>query len=151
MKTLPPLLIVTDRGRMLVYQTDQDSALHHHSTTTFQEGNKKLSEMVTDQAGAFPNTGSRGTSTAEQLPLEAEMEARCFRKIADEIDELLAAQPATPWGLCAPSEIHGAIVNHLSDPARQRLTLQVHRDLVNSPPQDVVAAFETAAKPTWAG
>jgi hypothetical protein len=148
MKRLPPLLIVTDRGRLLVYRTRPDDAAELHSTTTFREGNEKLSEMVTDQAGAFPNTGSAGTSTAERMPLVAELEVRCFRKIAAEIDEILAAEDGgTTWGLCAPPEIHGAIHDHLSGPARDRLRLQVRKDLVNSPPGDVAAAFRKASLP----
>ncbi|MCW1925158.1 host attachment protein [Luteolibacter arcticus] len=144
MKPLPSLLVVTDRGRLLAYLTDEAGRPRLLSTTEFKEGNKKISELVTDQAGAFPNTGSVGTSSAERMPLVAEMEVRCFRKIAEEVDKLLKREGVTTWGLCAPSEIHGALLDFVSRDALERLGSQVRRDLVNSSPQDVKEAFENA-------
>ena len=142
MKSLPSLLIVADRGRMLSYLTDQDGVPRLFSTTTFMESTGKLSDLVTDQAGAFPNPGNVGTSAAERLPLEAELEVRAFRRIAEEIEQLLATEEVTTWGFAAPSEIHGAIVDQVSRDAQERLAMQVKLDLVHAPPQDVKAAFE---------
>jgi hypothetical protein len=144
MKPLPSLLVVADRGRLLSYLTGDKPVPQLFSSSTFKEGTKKLSELVTDQAGAFPNTGSVGTSSAERLPLEAELEVRCFRRIAEEIDHLLATDEVTTWGFAAPSEIHGAILDFLSRDALERLAAQARLDLVNSSPQDVKAAFERA-------
>jgi hypothetical protein len=144
MKPLPSLLIVADRGRLLSYLTSDSAVPQLFSSTTFTEGTKKISELVTDQAGAFPNTGSTGTSSAERLPLEAELEVRCFRKIAEEIDHLLATGKVTTWGFAAPPEIHGAILDFLSRDALERLAAQARLDLVNSSPQDVRKAFEKA-------
>jgi hypothetical protein len=144
MKPLPSLLVVADRGRVLSYLTAGTGVPELFSSTTFKEGTKKLSELVTDQAGAFPNTGSVGTSSAERLPLVAELEVRCFRLIAEEVDQLLATEEVTTWGFAAPSEIHGAILDFLSRDALERLAAQVRADLVNSSPQDVKVAFEKA-------
>jgi len=144
MKPLPSLLIVTDRGRMLSYLTGDGGVPQLFSSTTFGEGTKKLSDLVTDRAGAFPNTGNHGTSSAGRLSLIAEMEVRGFRNIAEEIDHLLATGEVTTWGFAAPSEIHGAILDFLSRDALERLATQVRLDLVNSSPQDVKAAFERA-------
>jgi len=144
MKPLPSLLVVADRGRVLSYLTAGTSVPELFSSTTFKEGTKKLSELVTDQAGAFQNTGSVGTSSAERLPLVAELEVRCFRLIAEEVDQLLATEEVTTWGFAAPSEIHGAILDFLSRDALERLAAQVRADLVNSSPQDVKVAFEKA-------
>ncbi|WP_367870958.1 host attachment protein [Luteolibacter sp. Populi] len=151
MKTLPPVLIVTDRGRLIAYRYEEEDRPRAIATAEFEEGNRKLSELVTDQAGAFPNTGSIGTSAAERMPLEAELEVRCFRKISETIREILAQEKVTRWGLAAPSEIHGAVVDFLSGEDIATLALQVKRDLVNSPAEDVVRAFEKASAPAWAG
>ena len=151
MKTLPPVLIVTDRGRLVAYRYEEQDRPRVIATAEFEEGNRKLSELVTDQAGAFPNTGSTGTSAAERLPLEAELEVRCFRKISDTVHDILAQEKVTRWGLAAPSEIHGAVVDFLGGEEVASLALQVKRDLVNSAPEDVVRAFEKASEPAWAG
>jgi hypothetical protein len=142
MRPLPSLLIVADRGRVRAYLTADAAVPSLLTSTSFPEGTGKLSELVTDQAGAFPNTGSVGTSSAERLPLKAEIEVRCFRRIADEIDHLLATRDVTTWGFAAPSEIHGAILDLISRDALERLASQVRLDLVNASPQDVKAAFE---------
>jgi hypothetical protein len=144
MKPLPSLLVAADRGHLRAYLTGEASVPRPISSTTFMEGTEKLSDLVTDQAGAFPNPGSVGTSAAERLPLEAEIEVRCFRKIAKEIDQLLATEEVTTWGFAAPSEIHGAILELLSRDALERLASQVRLDLVNASPQDVKEAFEKA-------
>jgi hypothetical protein len=144
MKPLPSLLVVTDRGRLVSYLTDEAGEPRMFSSTTFMEGTRKLSERVTDQAGAFPNAGGIGTSTAERLPLEAEIEVRCFRSIAEEVDQLLATEEVATWGFAAPAEIHGAILDLLSREALERLAVQVRLDLVHASPQGVKEAFEKA-------
>lgn len=141
MKPLPPVIIAADRGHLVAYRSSEGERLHLIDTAEFAEGNRKLSDLVTDQAGAFPNTGGIGTSSAERMPLVAEMEVRCFRQIADAIQRILANESPHWWGLAAPSEIHGAIVNHLHAADRERLSKHVRKNLVNSPANDVEEAF----------
>jgi hypothetical protein len=141
MKSLPPVLIVTDRGRLVAFRTADGEKLQRIASVEFEEGNSKLSELVTDQAGAFPNTGSTGTSAAERMPLVAEIEVRCFRKIVDTIHGILAAEKPRWWGLAAPSEIHGALVDFLDPADRECLSRQVRKDLVNSSMDHIDAAF----------
>jgi Protein required for attachment to host cells len=145
MKPLPPVIIVADRGRLIAYRNSEGDRLQAINSAEFEEGNLKLSEMVTDQAGAFPNPGCHGTSSAERLPLVAEMEVRCFRQIAESIHRILAAENPRWWGLAAPSEIHGAIVDFLQPADRESLSLQVRRDLVNSSPAAVEEACRRSA------
>lgn len=150
MKTLPSILIATDRGRLIAYRCEENDRPRVVANTEFEEGNRKLSELVTDSAGAFPVTGSVGTAAAERLPLEAELEARCIRKIAEAIHAINAKEKPVRWGLAAPSEIHAAIVEHLANEDALTLSLHVKRNLVNSPSSEVAAAFEKAAVPAWA-
>lgn len=145
MKTLPSILVATDRGRLIAYRCEENDRPRVVANTEFEEGNRKLSELVTDSAGAFPVTGSVGTAAAERLPLEAELEIRCIRKIAETIRAINAKEKPTHWGLAAPSEIHAAIVEHLSQEDAATLSRHVKRNLVNSPSSDVAAAFEKVA------
>ena len=150
MKTLPTILIATDRGRLIAYRCEENDRPRVVANVEFEEGNRKLSELVTDQAGAFPMTGSVGTGSAERLPLENELEVRCIRKIADAVRSINGKEKPVRWGLAAPSEIHGAILEHLASEDLATLSLHVKRNLVNSPSIEVVAAFEKAAVPAWA-
>jgi hypothetical protein len=146
MKQLPSLLVAADRGRLVAYVIGENGALKLHATTAIEEGREKLSELVTDQAGAFPNPGSVGTSSAERLPLERELEARCIRQLAADIEKLLAEQGHPIWGLAAPPDVLAATADHLRREALGCLSLQVPKDLVNAPPPDVREAFEQAAE-----
>ena len=144
MKPLPPIIIATDRGRLVAYRLDEADHPKVLATEEFVEGNRKLSELVTDQAGAFPMTGSVGTAAAERLPLVAELEVRCFRKIAGTVHRILREEKVARWALVAPSEINGAIVDFLEPADRASLTLQLKRDLVNVPSKELVEAVRRA-------
>jgi hypothetical protein len=146
MKTLPPLVIAADRGHLIAYRLDESDHPRVVATEEFVEGTSKLSELVTDQAGAFPNTGSIGTASAERLPLVAELEVRCFRGISKAINRILGEEKVSRWALAAPSEIHNAIVDFLDAKDRESLALQLKRDLVHSPSKQVVEAMHRAAK-----
>ncbi|MCW1886051.1 host attachment protein [Luteolibacter flavescens] len=145
MRPLPSILVVADRGKVLAYLTGEDDVPRLHATTTFKEGTEKISDLVTDQAGAFPTPGGHGTSSAERLPLKEELEARCIRQIASMIEEWLAMPGVTSWGLCAPSQIHGAILEQVSRDTLERLSSKVKKDLVNASPAEVREAFGAPA------
>lgn len=147
MKTLPPLLIVTDRGRFVAFRFSEEHTLHRIDEAEFQEGNQKISEMVTDQAGAFPGTGGTVTSAGENMSLEAELEVRCIRQIASRIEDLLEREGQPLFGLAAPSEIHGAIIDLLTPATRKRIAVHVKKDLIKMPPAQIVERFiETREK-----
>lgn len=146
MKTLPPIVVVADRGRLIAYRLDEADRPRVVANEEFAEGSRKLSELVTDQAGAFPVSGSIGTASAERLPLENELEIRCIRAIAENIQTIVREEKVGRWALVAPSQIHRAIVDHLPKEARECLVLQIKRDLINSPSKDVVEAMRRAAQ-----
>ncbi len=151
MKTPPPIIIAADRGRLIAYRLDEGDRPKVLATEEFAEGNSKLSELVTDQAGAFPMTGSVGTGSAERMPLVAELETRCLRKIADTVHRILGEEKVTHWALVAPPEIHGAIVDFLTAEDRESLSLQLKKDLVNSPSKEVVQALQRALEERKSG
>ena len=140
MKT-PALLILTDRGKLAAYKTTENDSLVPLDTTTFDEGNLKISEIVTDQAGAFPTTGGIATASYESLPLKAELEVRSFRKIRGKIADILDHENPGSWGFAAPSEINGAILDDLDEKYKKKLQTNLKLDLTNSPPKDVLKAF----------
>jgi len=143
MNKLPSLIIVTNRGHLVAYRPTETGSLQRIDTASFSEGNDKISEIVTDQAGAFPMTGP-GTGSYESLPLVAELEVRCFRRIADKIGEIIDREKPVYWGFATPSEINGAILDHLNPKHREKISRNLKLDLTNSTHEDVAARFEKA-------
>ncbi len=145
MKTLPSLIIVADRGHMTAYQCQTTGALKAIESMDIAEGLQKISDLVTDQAGRFPS-GSQGyrTSSAESLPLEAELEVRTFRKIAHRIEQLCVATQPDTWAFAAPSEINGAILDMVDQEWRDHLVINLRLDLTGVPANQLTAHFTKA-------
>lgn len=142
MKIVPPLIILADRGKLIAYRTTGTGSLEVVETVSFKEGNLKVSEMVTDQSGAFPVSGRTGTAAYESLPMLAELEVRSFRGIREKIVEILASEKPRSWGFAAPSEINGAVLDDLEDRHCERIRTNLKLDLVNSRPDAVLKAFQ---------
>lgn len=142
MKSIPSIIIVTDRGNLITYRSTDTNRLQEISRASFTEGKLKVSDTVSDQSGAFPISGSVGTSAYESMPMLAEREVRSFRKIREKIVEILDREKPGGWGFAAPSEINGAILDELDKKYHQNLRTNLRLDLTNSPPQDIVKAFE---------
>lgn len=143
MKTLPSLLIVADRGRLLAYLPHANGVLEEIEAMEVVEGLSKLSDLVTDKAGGFPDAGTmgQGNAAAERLTLNAELEVRALRKVAQRIGELLRQHQPRTWGFAAPQEIHEAILRGLAAPQREKLTLALPLDLTGMPPKKVAQHF----------
>jgi hypothetical protein len=145
MNKIPSLIIVTNRGHLVAYRPTDTGSLQRIDSAEFSEGTDKISEIVTDQSGAFPMTGSQGTGSYESLPFVAELEVRCFRRIAEKIGEIIDREKPASWGFATPSEINGAIIDHLDPKYQKQLSRNLKLDLTNSSPADVGARFEKAA------
>jgi hypothetical protein len=145
------LLIVTDRGSFKAFALERTPTrgLMPRLLETFQiaDAHGRYQDKVTDQAGAFPSGGTagQGNSIAERMTFEAENETRIFRVIAAEITSLVNQRRPEQWSFAAPSEINGAILDHLKPEIRTRLEQNVPRDLVKVEPADLLAHFERMA------
>lgn len=158
MKTLPPLLIVADRGQLRAYAVTasmRGPVPTLLKAVQFSDGNARTSDVVSDSAGAFPaGNAPHATGAAERMTLTAELEMRAFRDAAECTTELLRLLQPESWGFAAPSEINGAILDGLDPALKSRLTLNVQRDLTNVPRYDLLEHFVRvqeqglAAKPT---
>lgn len=143
MKTLPPILIATDRGHFVAYRIHPDSHPEVLDSDTFSEATDKMSEQLTDRAGGFPGgagIGGTGNSAAERPKLAAELEMRCVRHIADHIRNVLT-QNQGAWAFAAPSQINGAILEHLPKELEDRLHLNVRKDLARMPIAELTNHF----------
>jgi len=145
---IPSIIIAANRGHLVAYRKTENDALQAIDTASFKEGNASISDLVTDQAGAFPMSGTPGTGSYESMPMEAEMEVRSFRKVAEKIGEILEEENIPWWGFASPSEINGAIVDHLKPQYRDKISINLKSDLTNSPKEQVYQSFSKAARET---
>lgn len=141
MKSLPSILILTNRGRMVAYRSTQSGSLEQFDSLEPMEGNRNISDLVTDQAGAFPTDGP-GMSSYESLPLVDELRIRADRQIAGKIGEILEEQRPYSWGFAAASEINAGILDLLGDEWKGNLVCNLKLDLTNTPPGEVRERFE---------
>jgi hypothetical protein len=150
--TIPPFIIVADRGSVKSFSIEQTpsrgaaprlvDAFHVSSAP------ERYEDRFSDQAGGFPNGGSggQGNSTAERTTLDAELDARACREVADHLQiELLENHPKA-WGFAAPAEIASAVLDHVQPGFMKTLRCVVHRDLVKVGAQELMQQF-AAAKP----
>ena len=143
--TFVEFYLVADRGTLKVYLLDPFHSPNLRIVEEFRvkEAHGRFADEFTDQAGAFPNDGSagQGNSIAERPTLIAEEEMRSFRRVAGKIDEVLRSARTSHWNFAAPAEINGAILDGL--PAKWHATLRrnLKKDLVNFPPDEVLAHF----------
>lgn len=145
MKDFPSLLLLANRGRLVAYRPNGTGHLKVLDSLEPMEGNAKLSDLVTDQAGAFPTDGP-GTAAYESMPLTEELKIRALRQIADKMDEILEREGASSWGFAAAPELNGAVLEQLPEERRDGLTLNLRLDLTNSPPDQVHARFDEERK-----
>jgi hypothetical protein len=144
---LPELIIAADRGRFIAYAPNDSGSLKALRSEEIPQGLNKLSEQVTDKAGAFPVSGSHGTTTAsaERMTLEAELEMQSFRRVASSIESLVWQRRPGSWGFAAPSEINGAILDGVDAKVKQSLVTNLRLDLVNTPADQVAKRFGSSA------
>lgn len=144
MKPVPTLLIATDRGHLNAYRSQSNGSMLQIDAIGFEEGNSRLSDLVTDQAGAFPVAGTPGTGHAERPKLEGELQARCIRQIAERIEQLVRSEKPDIWGLSAPAEINKSILESLRPQTRDLLAVNLKLNLTNVAPQELHGHFVKA-------
>ena len=109
-----------------------------------------IHDQVSDQAGRFPKgvpggtQGGMGYGEAHGRILEEER--RQIRALAEKIEKLVTAEACEVWRLAAPSKINGRLVGLLSEPVRERLTLNLHADLTKLPIRDIETRLLPAAR-----
>jgi hypothetical protein len=147
--TVPaPIVVVVDRGTMKGYEIKW-VRIHGWvprllEEITFSETHGRYRDRYTDQAGAFPATGTLGyaTALAERHGMEAEEEARLFRHIGEQISEFLRKHRPERWSFAAASEINLSILEHVAPGWRERLTRNIKSDLAKIPVGSLLQHFE---------
>lgn len=144
-------LIVTDRGCLKAFAVEKTPTRGRFprllETFEVPDARSRYQDIVSDQAGAFPTGGAigQGTATGERLSFDAENSHRALRLLAERITTLLRQHEPERWSFAAPSEINGAILNGIVPELRTRIDRNVTRDLVKTPPNELLPYFALPA------
>jgi hypothetical protein len=141
-------IVVVDRGIVKAYEVRQTPT--HGATprlvleTNFKEAHERYRDKVTDQAGAFPAAGSggHGNAIAERTGMQAEEDARLFRSIAQQVEEIIRQYQPTTWSFAAPAEINSAILQRIPSDLHKILNQNVRHDLVKIPTDSLLQHFQ---------
>ena len=111
---------------------------------TFSETHGRYRDRYTDQAGAFPATGTLGyaTALAERHGMDTEEEAKLFRHIGEQISNFLGKHGPECWSFAAASEINLGILEHIAPDWRERLTRNIKSDLAKIPVGSLMRHFK---------
>lgn len=140
------LIVVADRGMLKAFEVRQTR--HGPSPRLIAETNLKPAhehyrDKLTDQAGAFPATGSsgHGNAIAEKTSMETEEDARLFKSIAQQIESLIRQHQPLTWSFAAPAEINPHILDQVPADLRKILAENVKRDLTKTHAADLPRHF----------
>jgi hypothetical protein len=144
-----PFIMVADRGMLKAYevrQTNHGPSPHLIRGVNFNSAREHYRDKLTDQAGAFPSTGSskHANAIAEKQTLEAEEDARLFKSIADQIERLIRQYQPITWSFAAPAEINPHILKQIPADLQKILTENVKHDLTRTHAADLRKHFDHA-------
>ena len=145
------LIIVADRGSLKAYRVNETPtrgpSLQLVQAFDLTDAHGRLVDKVTDLAGRFPVSdgagGRHANSIAERTQLETETDRRIHKQLADQIVKIVSHSGKEGWSFAAPSEIHGAIVDLLPPPVRDRIVEHVKSDLVKIEPAKLIPRFRS--------
>lgn len=142
------LIVIANLGRVRALKfrepgldPQEQAHLDEESGSPFEVRPETISDVVTDQAGRFtqsgPATGVAGMSYGEEHELEAQLENRALQRVATRIGEFVASAGFPPWRLMATQEILPRLQEALPAGARDVLARTGTGDLTKVPLADL--------------
>jgi hypothetical protein len=146
----PRFLVVADRGGAKAFHVEEPGGREAMprlvDSFELEDAHAKYNDVYTDQAGGFPSRapglGGQGNSAAEELTVQEELETRVIRQLAERINAILEKHHPDRWALAAPAGVNSALLDRLSDDARNSLGMNVPKDLVKTPVPRLLGFFE---------
>jgi hypothetical protein len=144
------IIITTDLGTMNIYEVVRDplkiasNRLEKIKSHVFDEPRLKASEKFAAAAGRFYQGGGRGGTTAgfgEQHNIELETEKRLIRRIADDINGLIAVKECDKWYLAAERSINNQILELLTPEVKAKLKKSVAANLTKTDKSRLIEYF----------
>jgi hypothetical protein len=147
-------IVTLDHGHLRIFLERHEPGqvtpgLEPVESMDFPAGRKNYSDRDTDMAGRFPasgipgqgDTGQRGMSIDERLPMQREENRRRVRELASVVESFLEQRAGASWDFAAGPDLNNAVLELLSPPVRRRMRRSVSKDLVNQRMDEVRAHF----------
>ena len=117
------LIVVADRGSLRAYRVGE----------TARRGAELKLVQAFEIPESDPEARTHHAMPRTDLPqVEAEMNRRICRELANEISRLVRQETAEGWSLAAPESIYRELVDHLPVEIRERIVEHVRSDLVKT-------------------
>ena len=158
------LLIVTDLGLFKAFKVDRTLKGSPHldllEQIVLEEAHHRLVETVTDLAGrrGTPPQRNWGTPVVDDHNQQLEIRRRLVKEVAEHFERLSQSHSEMPVWFAAPAEFNRQILETLPANLRDRIQINLPRDLVKLSKAELLEAFaleqrrseEAAALPTKA-
>lgn len=141
------LLIITDLGNFKAYKFDTTPQgtprLELLEEQVLEEARNRIVEKVTDLAGrrAAPTSKDWSSPTADDNNLLLETKRRIVKQIASHIKRILETHGFAHLWLSAHKEINNMILEELPQNARNKIELNLSRDLTKAPKEKILKYF----------
>ena len=142
------LIVVADLGRFKAFRVSKEPGgsrkIDLIASKEPAEAHEKLSERVTDTFGRFGRgEGAGGTAKGAGDPhsLEAEMEKRLIKLIAQEISAIVVKEGNPRWSFAASETIHGPIMELLSPGVKALVTSNLKINLTKASKEELLERF----------
>lgn len=144
------IIITADLGTTNIYEVVRDplkiasTRLEKIRSSVADEPRMKASEKFAAAAGRFYQGGGTGGTTAgsgEQHNIELETEKRLIRRIADNINGLIAEKECDKWYLAAERSITNQILDLLTPEVKAKLKKSVAANLIKTAKSKLMEYF----------
>lgn len=144
------IIITADLGTMNIYAVVRDplkiasNRLEKIRSSVADEPRMKASEKYAAAAGRFYQGGGTGGTTAgsgEQHNAALETEKRLIKRIADDINELIADKNCDKWYLAAARSINNQLVELLTPEVKAKLKKCVAANLTKTAKSKLMEYF----------
>jgi hypothetical protein len=146
MKVENTLIIVADMGELKAYSVEHNEGMVGNEMKTsyslrlmndenFLSGRKKISEVMSDNAGRF------GQDTLEDHNLKSERENHTIKDIAEDIEAIVTEVNPAQLFLAFPKEHNHELAEELGQATKAVLVKNITSDLVKTDKEKILSHF----------
>jgi hypothetical protein len=143
----PKLLVITDLGLLKAFRIEHTPKgtprLELVEEVLLEDAHQKLTDKLTDQGGRNTGSANRGgtTTMADTHNLQLEYRRRLVRQLASKIETIVSSHGKDGCWLAAPKEINHLITEELPRSSRERIEVNLARDLTKIEPSRLLEHF----------
>jgi hypothetical protein len=144
------IIVVTDLGHFKAYGVSKNPyespRLELLESLDIPDAHGKFMDKFTDAEGRFEER-SRGTTviatgTGEPHNVELEIKKKVIKRIANNINTLIAKDGCSRWYLAAAEKINNQIVENLDPSIKAKLRKNIKADLTKTAKSSILGYFE---------